>query len=258
MANKSGKQSDLYALNTDRSERFGYLLLGGLAVELIFAVFIAKPWLEWASTLISDAMIVIGVWGEIHFGRKARVAGDAAQAEANARAEEAIRATETEKRERIALEVQIAPRRIPLYQRESLTKDFSKLRGHKIRVTSYGLDAEGAILGGQLIACFRAAGVAVDDCLLSHGGLGAVATGILIAKNPDDPEDGTASEILNALWTHSFLVADFGEPPHTGGMHVAHDGGPVAATVFVGVKPIITEDSKHPVAKHKEAPEWWG
>ena len=45
---------------------------------------------------MSDALIVIGVWGEIHFGRKARIAGDVLQekakakvAEANARANKA-------------------------------------------------------------------------------------------------------------------------------------------------------------------------
>jgi hypothetical protein len=105
-----------YALNTKRSELFGWLLLAGLVVELLFAVFSEKSWTEWGATLISDAMIVIGVWGEIHFGRKARVAGDAAQEEAKARVAEAE--LETEK-----LRSRFAWRRLELDRFEQLKAD---------------------------------------------------------------------------------------------------------------------------------------
>src|SRR5579871_4671917 len=104
--------TDLYELHTSRSERFGYLLLAGLAVELLFAIFVEKPLIEWASTLISDAMIVIGVWGEIHFGRKARVAGDTAQAAANDRAKQAVKETEQLRSENLKLQSALRPRRL--------------------------------------------------------------------------------------------------------------------------------------------------
>jgi hypothetical protein len=78
-----------YEINSNRAERFGYMLLAGLAVELIFAFVLDRPPIEKISTIFADVLIVVGVWGEIHFGRIARVAGDGAQAEANSRAIEA-------------------------------------------------------------------------------------------------------------------------------------------------------------------------
>jgi hypothetical protein len=78
-----------YEKNAGRSEVFGYVLLAGLGVELVFAVILSKPWVDWISTILSDVLIVVGVWGEIHFGQRARIAGDAAQVDAEARVAEA-------------------------------------------------------------------------------------------------------------------------------------------------------------------------
>jgi hypothetical protein len=52
-----------YEKNTSRSEAFGWVLLGGLAVEFLFAIILSKPWLDWVSTILSDALIVVGVRG---------------------------------------------------------------------------------------------------------------------------------------------------------------------------------------------------
>ena len=82
-----------YEFNSRLADQFGYLLLLGLLVELIFAFLIEKPPLERYSTLVADAFIVMGVWGELHFAHRARVAGDAVQADAGARIAEANRDT---------------------------------------------------------------------------------------------------------------------------------------------------------------------
>jgi hypothetical protein len=69
------------------SEAFEVVLILGLAVELVFVFILDKPGLEKIETAISVTMITGGVAGAFHFGRRARISGETAQAEANARAE---------------------------------------------------------------------------------------------------------------------------------------------------------------------------
>jgi len=88
-----------YEVNNERAHVAAYVLIGGLAIEFIAALIFHKdPW-ETGVALLAIALIVGGVWGEVHFGRLAREAGDkqlaeyeARTAEANARAEEAGKA----------------------------------------------------------------------------------------------------------------------------------------------------------------------
>jgi hypothetical protein len=74
-----------------------YVLIAGLILELINSV-IWYHGVETVAAMLAVLLIVVGVWGEVFFGNKARSAGDAqlAQyeartAEANARAAEAQR-----------------------------------------------------------------------------------------------------------------------------------------------------------------------
>jgi hypothetical protein len=84
-----------YEVNSRRAHLSAYVLVAGLVLELVNAV----VWYEGPKTLAEMAavlLIVGGVWGEVFFGHKARIAGDtqlaqyeARTAEATARAEEA-------------------------------------------------------------------------------------------------------------------------------------------------------------------------
>jgi hypothetical protein len=84
-----------YEVNSHRAHLFAYVLIAGLIIELGAGVF----WYRGIETIVGTAatlLIVIGVWGEIFFGQKARIAGDkqlaqfeARAAEANQRAQEA-------------------------------------------------------------------------------------------------------------------------------------------------------------------------
>jgi hypothetical protein len=78
-----------YDRNSNLAEAFGWVLLAGLAVERAFAFVLEKPPVERYSTIAEDVLIVGGVWGEIHFARHARSAGDKLQAGAAARIAEA-------------------------------------------------------------------------------------------------------------------------------------------------------------------------
>jgi hypothetical protein len=66
-----------------------WLILVGLAVEVIAVFVLNKPKLEGAFTIGSAALIWIGVWGELHFEKRAKIAGDGIVAEANKSAREA-------------------------------------------------------------------------------------------------------------------------------------------------------------------------
>jgi len=116
-------QEHAYIINSDRSDLFGYVLLAGLALELVSTFFLEKSLVEKASAVVSDILIVAGVWGEIHFAKRARIAGDGLQAEANARVAEAYQKAEAERTARVALEAKIAPRRLPMEDATALAQE---------------------------------------------------------------------------------------------------------------------------------------
>lgn len=87
--------SENYEANTHRAHISAYVLIAGLIIELINGV-VWYHGIETIAAMLAVLLIVGGVWGEVFFGNKARIAGDAqlAQyeartAEANERAEEA-------------------------------------------------------------------------------------------------------------------------------------------------------------------------
>jgi hypothetical protein len=159
----SNASASAYEVNTRRSELFGYVLLAGLGVELLFAIALSKPWIDWLSTLLSDAVIVIGVWGEIHFGRLARIAGDVAQAAANARAEEANqKASEADARAtEAALELARlkARRGLSEEQIESMFTQLAPFAKHPVTVCASPRMFESEWFADQLAKVLRNSGV---------------------------------------------------------------------------------------------------
>jgi hypothetical protein len=137
----------------------------GLVVELVFAVILKKPPIEWISTLVADALIVAGVWAELQFGRLARVAGDAAQSEANARGKEADKkAADALERaaasdlKRVELEARLQPRMTDQRQFDLI----QTLRGKLSEITiAYETDAETQWFAGSLRDAFFIAGIRV-------------------------------------------------------------------------------------------------
>jgi hypothetical protein len=69
--------------------------------------FSKKPFLESALTIFANALIWVGVWGELFFEKRAREAGDGFVAEANARASKANEKAEKERLDRIKIEQEI-------------------------------------------------------------------------------------------------------------------------------------------------------
>src|SRR5258708_7089167 len=70
-----GDSGHEYEVNSHRAHLFGYVLIAGLVLELVNAIIWYKG-LETIAEISAVLLIVIGVWGEIFFANKARVAGD--------------------------------------------------------------------------------------------------------------------------------------------------------------------------------------
>jgi hypothetical protein len=213
-----------------------------------------SPWNRWGSS-IADALIALGIVGEVLFGgadgryqtelrrRSNKRLGEAQEraASADQRAKEAARATEYERLERVKLEAQIAPRRLTPDHKRAVIAALSSppsLSGKKVRVQSYSLDAEAALLGDELIDCFRSVGMDVDANLLSRGALGTVAAGMWVSGAMGEHHDLIANRIFAALKSETDLIATIGEVPLSAGQYLVDRGGRVDATVFVGVKPV--------------------
>jgi hypothetical protein len=87
MSNSGGRDlQSKYEFNSAWADRIAFLIIVGLAVD-IAAVFILKmKLLDGALTIVANALIAAGVWGELWFARRAKEAGDGIVAEAKARA----------------------------------------------------------------------------------------------------------------------------------------------------------------------------
>jgi hypothetical protein len=107
--------------NESRAEWGAWAIVAGLVIEIVLAVGISlemdKKGLENWGAVVADCLIVLGVYCEIHFGRKAsagnvelRRRSEEKVAEANVRAAEANRAAEEERHARLKLEAQLQAR----------------------------------------------------------------------------------------------------------------------------------------------------
>lgn len=77
-----------YETNTHFSHVAAYVLIAGLLLEVVNACIWYKGIETWAE-IVAVLLIVGGVWGEVFFGNRARIAGDKQLAEYRARTAEA-------------------------------------------------------------------------------------------------------------------------------------------------------------------------
>ena len=88
-AEKGRNLQSQYEFNSRWGDRIARLILLGLAVDIFAAFILGKSALEIVLTIVANALIFAGVWGELWFEKRAKAAGDGLVAEANARAAEA-------------------------------------------------------------------------------------------------------------------------------------------------------------------------
>ncbi len=121
-----GDLKSRYQRNSARADWLAKFIILGLAVEIVGVFVLQKPAMEGAVTIISAALIAIGVWGELKFSHRAREAGDAIVAEAEARGAEA-----TLKAQEVVLELAKfrAPRTLNREQTERIAGKIKQYTG---------------------------------------------------------------------------------------------------------------------------------
>jgi len=143
---------------------------------------------------------------------------------------------EAERIERLKLEAQLAPRRLTLAQQQAITMACNQFAGRRVAVTTYSLDAEGAILGKQIIKALQAAGINVNDNTASLMPLGGFSLGVHVTGSDQALVAALSAVLVSA---GHLMVAPPNIPQPSGPtMSTGTQSDHVAATILVGIKPL--------------------
>jgi hypothetical protein len=164
-------------------------------------------------------------------------------AEANARAAEARSMAEAERLERIRLQAIVAPRSLSLDQQQQIANALRRFASHRVSISSYGMDGEGAALGAQLIILLRS--VLGNGNVLDNRATTVVAGGFefgIHVRGPDAERDFVSS-LSNALSMIGELQTFTNDaPPRVasmiGGGGASFPAGTIFVSVMVGIKPV--------------------
>jgi hypothetical protein len=210
----------------------------GLSVETADRTGLATMWIGFGAGAIALVATSLSAYLLYRSSSAVQQVADERIASANERASAAARDAENERLERVKLEERIAPRRLTRTQQESIAVDLSKFERREILVKTYALDAEGAILGKQLIECFGRARLNVIDRTASESGLGGFALGIYVYG----PDAELVNAVVQSVTARTGLAATQGLDPalqHAPNISVGQlEDASVRAIVLVGVKPL--------------------
>lgn len=156
-------------------------------------------------------------------------------AKADERAAKAKREAESERLARLKLEAQVAPRRLTNAEAHAIVLSCHRFAGRRVAVASYALDPESAVLGWQIIATLRKAGMIVSDHRMSRVVAGGMMVGIDVTGSSTEMVDGLSKILATA---GRLMVVHPNSPmPGSVGFGVGNSSPPGTVTVFVGVKP---------------------
>jgi hypothetical protein len=136
--------------------------------------------------------------------------------------------------ENLRLAVQIEPRRLGPARQTVIQTAMLPFQGKTVRLESYALDVEGAVLGDQIRAAVSAPGVNVDPNLMTNTAAdGQVTWGVHVTGT----DSGLVSTLVSAL--RDAGIETFETPPARGGTSFnASLRAEPDALIFVGVKPL--------------------
>jgi hypothetical protein len=208
--------------------------------SLVLIVGLVGEWPEserWKSRWLyntAKACVIIGVAGELLadggiFGSSSRL--QSLQETDIARMNSA---TEGLRADNLALEKQIQPRRITREQQVAIGAALASFARRRVRVESYFLDSESAILGKQIVYALSLAGIEPDDAIMNV----TSTESFLFAVHVYGEDEKLTTTLLTALSNSDLLTSP--DPPKGGwtGFAIAHPEIIPAAIVFVGAKPI--------------------
>lgn len=141
--------------NSNFADCVAGLIIVGLAVDIIAAIALGKPWLETALTIVANTLIIVGVGGELWFTKRAREADDSRVAQAETALANAIdRASKLEKE---AAELRVWAGDIRLDK----SKFFNALDGKEapsepVFIMYHELASGGSSAANQIIICLTA------------------------------------------------------------------------------------------------------
>ena len=164
-------------------------------------------------------------------------------AESKAQAEAAHAVAESERLERIKLEAAVAPRSLSLEQQRQIAAVCRQFAGHRVLVSSYGLDGEGAAIGAQIITLLRSV-LGNDNVLDSRASIvvtGGFQFGIHL-RGPDSEREFIRN-LSDALTSVGHLQTFVNQPPPRMGAMMGGGGqgfpaGTVFVDVMIGIKPV--------------------
>ncbi len=156
-------------------------------------------------------------------------------AHANERAAEANRLAEQERLERTKLEAEIAPRRLSQDQQTAIALIINRYNGRRVRVSSYSMDAESAVLAKQVVSALNKANLQVVDATASISPVGGFALGIIVTGTNVQ----LASALRSALSLNGNLLVAPADTPMSGGMQMVYgvSGPSPDAEILIAVKP---------------------
>jgi hypothetical protein len=180
---------------------------------------------------------------EIHASDARAKRAEAQVAGAKAQAEEARSMAEAERLERVRLEAAVAPRSLSLEQQRHIAAACTPFIGHRVLVSSYGLDGEGAAIGAQIITLLQS--VLGNDNVLDSRASSIISGGFQLGihlRGPDSELD-FIRVLSDELTSIGHLQTFVNQPvPRLGAAIMGGGGSFPAGTVFVdimvGIKPV--------------------
>lgn len=150
---------------------------------------------------------------------------------------------EAEQLERVRLQAIVAPRSLSVDQQRQIAETCRQFAGHRVLVSSYGLDGEGAAIGAQIIVLLRSV-LGNENVLDSRAGTvvtGGFQFGIHL-RGPESESDFIRA-LSNALVSTGHLQTFVNQPvPRMGaamrGGGEAFPAGTVFVDIMVGIKPV--------------------
>lgn len=148
------------------------------------------------------------------------------------------RSTEELRAANLALEAQIAPRRLDADQMNAIALALKPFAGKRVRLESYVLDVESAVLGKLIQTCLAGAGLIIDvSGMMSVMAYGRASLGLHISG------EGQLVTALASAFSDKggLIVKPNSKPSHGMASIVAHPTEkvpPSDATIFIGTKPV--------------------